>query len=311
MASAPVSAPLNPQVLAIIGEFSAQHCEASGAPRFGMSPAGLAEVLAEVVSHWNGNGNRNNAASESAVHDFLATLRLEELVLARACAAGDNHAWEVFLNRYRATLYESAYKIAKEESVARGLADSLYAALYGVDAKGQQRTSKLRSYQGRGSLQGWLRTVVAQEYVNLYRATRRETSLDAAVDEGQQFEARETDISVTDPRAEAAAAEELAALSAEERFLLAAYFLDHRTLAEIARLQGVHESTISRKLERVTVELRKRIRRRMIAAGMSPRQADEAMQDVDVRDLRVPVRETLRQGTEDLSFYKEKSGNQG
>ena len=178
MASAPVSAPLNPQVVAVIKEFSAHHYEGSGAPQFGMSPADLAEVLAEVVCQWNGNGN--NAATEIAVRDFLATLRLEELVLARACAAGDNHAWEVFLTRYRATLYESAYKIAKEESAARGLADSLYAALYGVDAKGQQRTSKLRSYQGRGSLQGWLRTVVAQEYVNLYRATRRETSLDAA-----------------------------------------------------------------------------------------------------------------------------------
>jgi RNA polymerase sigma-70 factor (ECF subfamily) len=313
MASAPGSAALNPQVVAMIEEFSAHHCRESGAPQFGMSPADLAEVLAEVVSQWN--GNRNNAATEIAVRDFLATLRLEELVLARACAAGDNHAWEVFLTRYRATLYESAYKIAKEESAARGLADSLYAALYGVDAKGQQRTSKLRSYQGRGSLQGWLRTVVAQEYVNLYRATRRETSLDAALDEGQQFESGEPDVSVADPRAETAAAEELAALAAEERFLLAAYYLDRRTLAEIAKLQGVHESTISRKLERVTSELRKRIRKRMIAAGMSPRQADEAMQDVDVRDLRVPVRETLRQGTEALSFYKEnykeKSGNQG
>ena len=305
MAFAPASAPLDPQVLAIIREFSAQHYEDSGARQFGVASADLAEILAEVVCQWN------NAALGTAVRNFLATLRLEELVLARACAAGDNRAWEVFLNRYRVTLYESAYKIAKEESAARGLADSLYAALYGVDAKGQQRSSKLRSYQGRGSLQGWLRTVVAQEYVNLYRATRRETSLDAALDEGIQFEAGESDLSVADPRAEAAAAEELTALPAEECFLLAAYYLDRRTLAEIAKLQGVHESTISRKLERVTLELRKRIRKRMIAAGMSPRQADEAMQDVDVRDLRVRVSETLRQGTEDLSFYKEKSGNQG
>ena len=305
MAFAPASAPLDPQVFAIVREFSARHYEDAGARQFGMSPDDLAGILAEVVCQWS------NAASETAVRNFLAASRLEELVLARACAAGDNRAGEVFLNRYRATLYESAYKIAKEESAARSLADSLYAALYGVDAKGQQRTSKLRSYQGRGSLQGWLRTVVAQEYVNLYRAARRETSLDAALDEGQQFEAGETDVSVADPRAEVAAAEELTALPAEERFLLAAYYLDRRTLAEIAKLQGVHESTISRKLERVTLELRKRIRKRMIAAGMSPRQADEAMQDVDVRDLRVRVRETLRQGTEDMPFYKEKSGNQG
>ena len=145
----------------------------------------------------------------------------------------------------------------------------------------------------------------------MYRATRRESSLDAALDEGVQFEATEQDVSVTDPRAEVAAAEELAVLAAEERFLLAAYYLDRRTLAEIAKLQGVHESTISRKLERVTSGLRKRIRKRMIESGMSPRQADEAMQDVDVRDLRVRVSETLRQGMEDISFYKEKSGNEG
>ncbi len=305
MASAPAYAPLDPQVLVIVGEFSAQHYEECGARQFGMSPADLAEALAEVVSQWG------SATSEAAAHNFLATLRLEELVVARACAAGNDRAWEVFLNRYRATLYESAYKIAKEESVARGLADSLYAELYGVDTKGQQRPSKLRYYQGRGSLQGWLRTVVAQEYVNLYRATRRETSLDAALDEGIQFAAGEPEVSVADPRAEAAAAEELAALAAEARFLLATYYLDRRTLAEIAKVQGVHESTISRKLERVTSGLRKRIRKRMIDAGMSPRQADEAMQDVDVRDLRVRVSETLRQGTEELSFYKEKSGNEG
>ena len=139
MAFAPASAPLDPQVFAIVREFSARHYEDAGARQFGMSPDDLAGILAEVVCQWS------NAASETAVRNFLAALRLEELVLARACADGDNRAWEVFLNRYRATLYESAYKIAKEESAARSLADSLYAALYGVDAKGQQRTSKLRS----------------------------------------------------------------------------------------------------------------------------------------------------------------------
>src|SRR5271169_689554 len=110
MASAPASASLNPQVVAAIRAYCAQHCQSCGAAQFGLSAAELAEMVAEVVSQWN------STASDVATRDFLATLRLEELVLARACAAGDNHAWEVFLNRYRATLYESAYKIAQEES---------------------------------------------------------------------------------------------------------------------------------------------------------------------------------------------------
>ena len=293
------------QVSAVVREFAAQHYQDSGAEQFGIDQAGLAEILGSIVNQVD------RVAGEPGAKILLASLRLDELVLARACAAGHNRAWEVFLNRYRATLYESAYKIAKEESAARGLADSLYAELYGVDAKGQQRTSKLLYYQGRGSLQGWLRTVVAQEFINRFRSTKRETSLDAALDEGRQFEAREPDVAVADPRVESAVVAELAALEPEERFLLAAYYLDHRTLAEIAKLRRVHESTISRKLERVTAGLRKRIRKRMIQTGVSPREADEAMQDVDVRDLRVKVSQTLRQGTPNGAFYEEKSENEG
>ncbi len=295
MASSAATGALDPAVFAVVREFAAEHYAESGAEQFGIGQDGLAEILAGIACH----------ADEGGTRGFLASLRLEELVLARACAAGNDRAWEIFLTRYRATLYEAAYRIAREESAGRELADSLYAELYGVNEKGQQRRSKLLYYQGRGSLQGWLRTVVAQEYVNRYRSTRRETSLDAALDDGQQFQAKEQDPAVVaDPRVEAAATAELTALEPEERFLLAAYFLDGRTLAEIARLQRVHESTISRKLERTTSGLRKRIRRRMMQAGMSARQADEAMQDVDIRDLRVSVGETLRQGTPDEAFYK-------
>ncbi len=134
----------------------------------------------------------------------------------------------------------------------------------------------------------------------------------AAIEDGKQFPAAEPAETVPhDPRIAAATASELNALDAEDRFLLAAYYLDRRTLAEIAKLLRVHESTISRKLDRAATGLRKRIRKRLIAAGMSARRADEAMQDVDVRDLSVNVRETLRQGTREASFYQEKGGEQG
>jgi RNA polymerase sigma-70 factor, ECF subfamily len=305
MASAHASGPLDSAAYALVREFVALHYRDSGAEQFGIGEDGLATVLAGVLQQ------SDCAAGEGGAHLLLSSLRLEELVLARACAAGNERAWEVFLTRYRVTLYEAAYKIAREESAARELADSLYAELYGMNEKGRERASKLLYYQGRGSLQGWLRTVVAQGYVNRYRRTRRETSLDAALEDGQQFEAKQSDPVAADPRVESAAAAELAALEPEERFLLAAYYLDRRTLAEIAKLQRVHESTISRKLERTTSGLRKRIRRRMIQAGLLPRQADEVMLEVDVRDLRVKVSETLRQGTGNGAFYKEKSGNEG
>ncbi len=300
MASAPSSSP-GSAASAALQVFAAEHYAASGAARFGLDEAALAAMLAEVMVQ---RGDDSEAA--------LPSVHLEELVLARACAAGNDRAWEVFLTRYRSGMYEAAYRIAHDDASARALADSLYAELYGVDERGEMRTSKLRYYLGRGSLAGWLRTVMAQEYVNQYRRTRRETSLEAAVEEGKQFAANAPCAAQpSDPRIEAATASELAALEPEERFLLASYYLDRHTLAEIAKLLQVHESTVSRKVERATSALRKRIRKRLLDAGMSPRQVDEGMQDVDVRDLKVKVSETLRQDSSKVSFYKKKSGEEG
>lgn len=300
MALASSAGALEEQPSAAIQEFAARHCVASGAEQFGIDPHGLAELLSQIAGR---AGPFGDAAAEVG---FLESLRVDELVLARACAAGNEHAWEVFLTRYRNTLYETAYRVAREEGEARILADSLYAELYGVDLKGQQRTSKLLYYQGRGSLQGWLRVVVTQEYINRYRSGRRETSLDSAVEDGAQFAAPDPQATVIDQRVEAVVSAELGALDANERFLLASYYLDHRTLAEIAKVLGVHESTISRKLERIVSAARKNIRKRLLKAGMTARQADEAMADVDVRDLRVKVQESLGQDRSSAAFYREK-----
>ena len=92
----------------------------------------------------------------------------------------------------------------------------------------------------------------------------------------------------------------LAELSAEERLLLTSYFLDGRRLAEIGRTLGVHESTISRKLEKLLKDLRKRIRKDLERRGMSRRQADEAF-EMDVRDLGLDVQARLRPPAENSS----------
>jgi len=246
-------------------------------------------------------------ATQNDVHHLCSTLRLEELALARACAAGHERAWEVFLMKYREKLYDIAGYIAKESSAARELADSIYADLYGTSTREGQRVCKLDSYTGRGSLEGWLRTVMAQEHVNRYRRQRRLVSLDEEAEEGAQFATPEPEPTiVVDPRVEAATDEVLAALPAEDRFILASYFLDDRTLAEIARALGVHESTISRKLDKLAKSLRKHILASLARRGMSRRQAQEALQ-VDVRDLRVNIRGQLAQERASAAFSKKKA----
>src|SRR5436309_14647611 len=245
--------------------------------------------------------------SERERGEFFASLRLEELALARACAAGHERAWEVFMVRYREKLYDIAAYIAKESSAARELADSIYADLYGTSAREGKRISKLASYTGRGSLEGWLRTVIAQEYVNRYRKQRKLVSLDEESEEGVQF-ATSNPEPVTAPyrRIEEATDEALAGLPAEERFIFASYYLDERTLAEIARMLRVHESTISRKLDKLAKSLRKQIVKSLRRRGMSQRQAEEALQ-VDLRDLRVNIRARLAQDLATQPFPEKKA----
>jgi RNA polymerase sigma-70 factor (ECF subfamily) len=265
----------------------------SESARFGLALADFCATLREICGK-----QLAGSASRSDTEAFLRGLRLKELALTRACAAGHEAAWTEFLTRYRSLLYQAALSITRDDSRGRELADSIYAELYGMKlregADGQQRVSKLLFYTGRGSIEGWLRTVLAQEYVNRYRRERRLVSLEEETEAGTQFAASDPEPeSAADPRLTAATDKALAELATEERFILAAYFLDGRTLAEIGRMLRVHESTISRKLERLTQELRKRILRSLVQAGMSTRAAEEAL-DIDVRDLAINVRQRLR-----------------
>jgi RNA polymerase sigma-70 factor, ECF subfamily len=245
-------------------------------------------------------------ASVRETAELYASLRVEELALARACAAGQERAWEIFMARYREKLYDIAAYIAKESSAARELADSLYADLYGTTIRDGQRISKLGSYTGRGSLEGWLRTVMAQEFVNRFRRQRRLVSLDEETEDGAQFAATDSEpAAVVDPRVEAATDEVLSRASAEDRFILASYYLDGRTLAEIARTLAVHESTISRKLDKLAKSLRKQILTALERKGMSRRQGEEAL-EVDVRDLRLNIRNRVAQEAGPPAFSDKK-----
>lgn len=261
----------------------------SRAEQYGISSAGFEAVLSSIAARYCAG------ASVGEMADLLRALQVEDLALAQACAAGHERAWEVFLTRFRAKLYEAAYGIAHDEARGRELADGLYGDLYGTNLREGERVSKLSSYSGRGALLGWLRMVLAQEFVNRYRAQSRLVSLEEQEEAGAQFTAA-TSISATiaDSRVNAAVDAALAELEGEDRFVLASYFLDGRKLGEIGRMLGVHESSVSRRMDKITSRLRKRVVHHLEVSGMSRRQAQEALES-DVRDLTVNVRARLRE----------------
>src|ERR1700683_992486 len=256
--------PISASVQSAVAEMLADLPGKAGCEKFGLSRQSFAAILCAVATKY-----LPAEASASEARSFLLSLRVDELALARACAAGDNSAWEIFLIRYREKLHLAALRIAREDSAARDLADSLYADLYGTASRDGQRVSKLESFTGRGSLEGWLRTVLAQEFVNRYRRAKRLVSLDEEIEGGAQFAAPPA-------RLQSSIDSALSALCSEDRLVLAAYYLDGRTLAEVAGMLGVHESTISRKVDKLAKSLRKEILADMMRQGIARRRSQRS-----------------------------------
>jgi RNA polymerase sigma factor (sigma-70 family) len=226
----------------------------------------VAALERSIAHHFKGALNNDNA-----VETYLTGLQLSDLALARACSAGNSAAWDFFVTRFRPELYRAARAIVGDAN-ARELADSLYADLYGVGESEGRRKSLFDYFHGRSKLSTWLRAVLVQRHVDEIRRIRKTEPLE--VDSGrerQEIAARATAAhasahSPLDPERanylavlQAALTTALGSLDPRDRLRLAYYYADERTLAEIGRLLGEHEATVSRKLERTRREVRRRV----------------------------------------------------
>jgi RNA polymerase sigma-70 factor len=234
--------------------------------RWGLPPEAFAESLRRSAEKRFGCAQTD----PGDVEVYLKSLHLEDLALACACSEGIEKAWEFFIVHFRQDLRHAASAMLRgsgraDEARAEELADSLYAELYGVRSSADGRRKSLFEYfHGRSKLSTWLRAVLAQKQVDLFRTSGRTVSLEAEMEgEAPRELAGRTESVPADPdreryigRFEGALSTALANLTPRERMILACYYVDQLTLAEIGRLLREHESTVSRQLERLRRALR-------------------------------------------------------
>jgi RNA polymerase sigma-70 factor len=249
----------------------------AGADRWSLAP----ECFARTLRRSAASRFRSGLPSPEDLARYLESLHLEDLGLACACSEGAEAAWEFFMTQYREELYRAARAMVGSrggEARARELADALYADLYGLSESAAGRRSLFNYFHGRSKLSTWLRAVLAQRHVDAIRAARRTDSLDETIDgRGQREIPANRGTNTTEPldpdRArylamlEAALHEALAALEPRDRLRLAYYYLHERTLAEIGRILGEHEATVSRHLDRIRRDLREGTVKRLRAGS--------------------------------------------
>jgi len=234
---------------------------AADAARWNVPETAWAESLfASACSRFPSGG------SSREVRAYLGSLHLADLALACACRSGDPSAWDHFVVEQRPALYAAARALAGDEG--RDLADSLYAELYGLAERDGERRSQLAYFHGRSRLSTWLRSVLVQRRIDRKRQDARLEQLDlqdeaaesrlppgggrGAAPHPADFE-RQHFVRVTQAALDAA----VTALEPRERLRLRLYYGEDLTLAQIGRVTGESEATVSRKLERGRQRLRR------------------------------------------------------
>jgi RNA polymerase sigma-70 factor (ECF subfamily) len=236
----------------------------SGAARWTVSLERFGAVLeASVAKSFGGKD-----ASTRDLERFAASLHLEDLALACACADGNAAAWDHFVAEQRPILYRAADALDPSGAL-REAADSLYGELYGLTERDGERRSLFVYYHGRSSLATWLRAILAQRQIDRIRSVKRFEPLDddpplAAVASGMQDPDRPRYLALV----RRTLRDVLSALTGRDRLRLGLYYGQRLTLAQIGRIVGEHEATVSRQLAKVRKEIAVQVERRLLAGGL-------------------------------------------
>ena len=199
----------------------------------------------------------HDASADAPVTDdesseFLGKLHADDLFMAIACASGNERAWWEFDQQYRSYIESIAKYLSKTEVDASDVTEIVYTELYGTRVVDGARVSKFATYSGRGSLRGWLRTVIWHSLVDLHRTSHDEVSLDEMTENIGEGAAHATFV-VEAPGGELEMMQQIernryrqatmsaldvafGSLESHEKLLLLYYHVERLTLNEISRL---------------------------------------------------------------------------
>jgi RNA polymerase sigma-70 factor (ECF subfamily) len=237
------------------------------------------DEFAEIVHASVRRAFAGGEPSRRELDRYAASLHIADLALAGACGLGRDLAWDHFVLAYRPVLYRTADALDPTGG-ARELADALYADLYGLAEADAARRSLLRYFHGRSSLATWLRAVLAQRHVDLLRARRR---VEPLPDDGELAGAApqpiDPDRARLIPLVESALQAMIDQLAVKDRLRLRSYHVAQLTLAQVGRITGEHEATVSRQLSRTRRRLRDGIARHLSQhAQLTDRQIARALE---------------------------------
>ncbi len=172
----------------------------------------------------------------------------EDLWLACACLQGSAMAVHYFERDLMSQVPRYIQKICASDEAVDEMLQTLRVKLL-TPVRG---APKLASYEGRSALRSWLRVVSVRTALNS-RRDEKSRALEPLLDERlTQDGAVDPELDLLrlkyKPAFEQALQEVVKALPSKDRLLLRMRFLENLSVARIATMQGVHRSTVARRL---------------------------------------------------------------
>jgi RNA polymerase sigma-70 factor (ECF subfamily) len=221
----------------------------------------------------------------------LAALHTDDLYLARACESGDAAALRAFEANFLARLPEVLSRFSREPA----LVDEVRQALRAKLLTASQGKARISDYQGRGSLAGWVRSAAARMALDLIQQQARFTPAETQHELPLSTPEPELDYLKARYQGQFQSAFEgaFAELTPAERTLLKLYYVDGLNLLQIAKLEQVHESTISRRLDAARASLFDGTRRQLATRLAIPADDVESLMRVAASRLDISLRTLL------------------
>jgi len=238
----------------------------------------LADSIAAAQERWPGIVVDEAAlAALVAERDEGVPPCATDLVLARACVAGDVAA----IRYFERDMFERVDRVLARLGLSTADADDIKQELRAKLLLGDR--AKLAQFQGTGPLVQWVASVAGREALGSLRRKRPNVPLadDDVLDtaDDPQLVALKRDHGGDFKRAFQAAVE---ALPARDRAVLRALIIDERSINEIAAVYGIHRATASRwvsEIRRALLEGTRRLLRAQLA--LDDTHLDSAMRMID------------------------------
>lgn len=259
----------------------------------GLEPHTFSDRVGAIVrKHLGPAPDTNDAVT------FVRGLHGRDLYLATACAqhgpgletsksASSAHEasipWKTFETTYKGHIHSLARFFHRAGVVADDLADNVLADLFLPDRSG---VSRIASYDGRSSLATWLRVIVCNRAINARRSNNYSSqNTEIGPEMPDQPALDNIELAVRAARYGPALQDSLAAacrgLTPRERLVLLWRYEHGLQLGQIARLLGIHQSNVTRQLERTQNKLRDEVITILSERhGLSRSAIQECLQDV-------------------------------